>query len=146
MCVISILYPWKWRMLCIISGIIYCLLLIIVNNKNALLCCAQCLKQPKSLETVMQRCQTLKEGLSFCSLSQIFFLSSLQISDSELLHWKQLVAKCMAEYCSSACNKPDNKKLLWIVSKKTAQSLQCYHYRVPGLPTIPEGSWDKSER
>uniref|UniRef100_A0A3Q3XJ85 Cyclin-like domain-containing protein n=1 Tax=Mola mola TaxID=94237 RepID=A0A3Q3XJ85_MOLML len=69
----------------------------------------------------------------------------LKISNSELLHWKQLVAKCMTEYCSSECNKPDNKKLLWIVSKKTAQTLQSSHYSVPALPTIPEGSWDESE-
>lgn len=71
---------------------------------------------------------------------------SLQISDSELHRWKQLVAKCMTEYCSSECNKPDNKKLVWIVSKKTAQNLQNSHFSMPGLPTIPEGTWDESER
>lgn len=70
----------------------------------------------------------------------------LQISDSELHRWKQNVAKCMTEYCSSECTKPDNKKLVWIVSKKTAQNLQASHFSVPGLPTIPEGSWDESER
>ncbi|TNM89306.1 cyclin-G2 [Takifugu rubripes] len=69
----------------------------------------------------------------------------LKISDGELLHWKQHVAKCMTEYCSTECNKPNNKKLVWIISKKTAQNLQCSHYSVPGLPTIPEGSWDESE-
>lgn len=53
------------------------------------------------------------------------------------------MAKCMTEYCSTECNKPDNKKLVWIISKKTAQNLQCCHYSVPGLPTIPEGSWDE---
>ncbi|XP_076006955.1 cyclin-G2-like isoform X1 [Genypterus blacodes] len=73
------------------------------------------------------------------------FQRHLKISDSELLHWKELVAKCMTEYCSSECNKPDNKKLLWIVSRRTAQSLQANHFSVPGLPTIPEGSWDESE-
>lgn len=73
-------------------------------------------------------------------------LSSLQISDGELLHWKELVAKCMTEYHSSECNKPDNKKLVWIVSRRTAQNLQANHFSVPGLPTIPEGSWDESER
>lgn len=56
------------------------------------------------------------------------------------------MAKCMTEYCSTECNKPDNKKLVWIISKKTAQNLQCSHYSVPGLPTIPEGSWDEIER
>lgn len=71
---------------------------------------------------------------------------SSQISDGELLHWKELVAKCMTEYCSSECNKPDNKKLVWIVSRRTAQNLQANHFSVPGLPTIPEAIWDESER
>lgn len=56
------------------------------------------------------------------------------------------MAKCMTKYCSSECNKPDNKKLVWIVSKKTAQNLQAGHFSVPGLPTIPEGSLDESKR
>lgn len=73
-------------------------------------------------------------------------LPSSQISDSELLYWKELVAKCMTEYRSAECNKPDNKKLVWIVSRRTAQNLQANHFSVPGLPTIPEGSWDESER
>ena len=73
-------------------------------------------------------------------------LSFLQIGDGELLNWKELVAKCMAEYRSSECIKPDNKKLVWIVSRRTAQSLQTSHFSVPGLPTIPEMSWDESER
>ncbi|XP_029366559.1 cyclin-G2-like isoform X1 [Echeneis naucrates] len=73
------------------------------------------------------------------------FQRYLKISDNEMLHWKELVAKCMSEYCSSQCNKPDNKKLVWIVSRRTAQNLQANHFSVPGLPTIPEGNWDESE-
>ncbi|KAF3695493.1 Cyclin-G2 [Channa argus] len=73
------------------------------------------------------------------------FQRHLKISDSELLHWKELVAKCMTEYRSSECNKPNNKRLVWIVSRRTAQNLQANHFSVPGLPTIPEGSWDESE-
>ncbi|XP_068594656.1 cyclin-G2-like [Brachionichthys hirsutus] len=69
----------------------------------------------------------------------------LKISDGELLSWKERVAKCMTEYCSGECIKPDNKKLIWIVSRRTAQNLQTNHFRVPGLPTIPEGSWDECE-
>lgn len=80
------------------------------------------------------------------TLYEVSCLMFSQISDSELHHWKQLVAKCMTDYCSSECNKPDNKKLVWIVSKKTAQNLQASHFSMPGLPTIPEGSWDESER
>lgn len=73
------------------------------------------------------------------------FQRLLKISDSELLHWRELVAECMSEYRSSQCNKPDNKKLVWIVSRRTAQNLQACHFSVPGLPTIPERSWDESE-
>lgn len=80
------------------------------------------------------------------SLFEVSCLMFSQISDSELHHWKQLVAECMTDYCSSECNKPDNKKLVWIVSKKTAQNLQTSHFSMPALPTIPEGSWDESER
>uniref|UniRef100_A0A8C7SHQ1 Cyclin-like domain-containing protein n=1 Tax=Oncorhynchus mykiss TaxID=8022 RepID=A0A8C7SHQ1_ONCMY len=69
----------------------------------------------------------------------------LKIIDSELLYWRGLVAKCMTEYSSSECNKPDNKKLVWIVSRRTAQNLHANHFSVPELPTIPEGSWDESE-
>jgi cyclin G2 len=56
------------------------------------------------------------------------------------------VAKCMTEYRSSECNKPDNKKLVWIVSRRTAQNLHANNFSVPELPTIPEGSWGESER
>ncbi|XP_023659118.1 cyclin-G2 [Paramormyrops kingsleyae] len=69
----------------------------------------------------------------------------LKIADSELLYWKELVAKCMAEYLSPECSKPDNKKLVWIVSRRTAQNLHASYYSVPELPTIPEGVWDESE-
>ncbi|XP_026199055.1 cyclin-G2-like [Anabas testudineus] len=87
------------------------------------------------------------EALQSVSLLKLVqqFQRHLKISDSELLHWKELVAKCMTEYHSSECNKPDNKKLVWIVSRRTAQNLQANHFSVPGLPTIPEGSWDESE-
>lgn len=85
-------------------------------------------------------------SISVCSLSDASRLSRFQIGDSELLHWKELVAKCMTEYCSSECNKPDNKKLVWIVSRRTAQNLQANHFSVPGLPTIHEGIWDERER
>lgn len=74
------------------------------------------------------------------------FLFPSQIVDSELLYWRGLVAKCMTEYSSSECNKPDNKKLVWIVSRRTAQNLHANNFSVPELPTIPEGSWGESER
>uniref|UniRef100_A0A4W6EGC4 Cyclin G2 n=1 Tax=Lates calcarifer TaxID=8187 RepID=A0A4W6EGC4_LATCA len=64
------------------------------------------------------------------------FQRHLKISDSELLYWKELVAKCMTEYRSAECNKPDNKKLVWIVSRRTAQNLQSVY----SLVTVPSTS------
>ncbi|KAL4660457.1 cyclin-G2-like [Arapaima gigas] len=69
----------------------------------------------------------------------------LKIADGELLYWRDLVAKCMAEYLSPECSKPNHKKLVWIVSRRTAQNLHASYYSVPELPTIPEGVWDESE-
>lgn len=69
----------------------------------------------------------------------------LKIVDSELLYWRGLVAQCMSDYSSPECSKPNNKKLVWIVSRRTAQNLHSSYYSVPELPTIPEGSWDESE-
>ncbi|XP_036385055.1 cyclin-G2 [Megalops cyprinoides] len=68
----------------------------------------------------------------------------LKIADGELLYWRELVAKCMMDYSSPECCKPDNKKLVWIVSRRTAQNLHSSYYSVPELPTIPEGGWDES--
>lgn len=84
------------------------------------------------------------QSVTFLKIVQQF-QRHLKISESELHRWKHLVAKCMTEYCSSECSKPDNKKLVWVVSKKTAQNLQSSHLSLPGLPTIPEGTWDESE-
>lgn len=52
----------------------------------------------------------------------------------------------MREYSSPECAKPDHKKLVWIVSRRTAQNLHSSYRSVPELPTIPEGAWDESER
>ncbi|XP_028312410.1 cyclin-G2-like isoform X2 [Gouania willdenowi] len=73
------------------------------------------------------------------------FQRYLKISDSDLRHWRKLVAQCMTEYSSAECNKPDNKKLVWIVSRRTAQNMQAGHFSVPGLPTIHERCWEESE-
>ncbi|XP_035615074.1 cyclin-G2-like [Oncorhynchus keta] len=69
----------------------------------------------------------------------------LKITDVELLHWKGLVAKCMSDYSSPECSKPNNKKLVWIVSRRTAQNRHTSYYSVPELPTIPEDCWDQGE-
>ncbi|MGH0172190.1 UNVERIFIED_CONTAM: hypothetical protein FKN15_062737 [Acipenser sinensis] len=71
-------------------------------------------------------------------------LQSLQqqsnISCRELFFWRELVAKCLAEYSSPKCAKPNNQKLRWIVSGRTARQLKHSYYRIAHLPTIPEAA------
>ncbi|XP_029920598.1 cyclin-G2 [Myripristis murdjan] len=69
----------------------------------------------------------------------------LKIPDGELLYWCDLVAKCLSDYASPECSKPDHRKLVWIVSRRTAQSLHSSYCGAPDLPTIPEGGWGESE-
>ncbi|KAL4617311.1 cyclin-G2-like [Arapaima gigas] len=69
----------------------------------------------------------------------------LKVLNDELLHWKELVGECLMEYSSTECVKPNNKKLVWTLSKRTAQHLHAGYNSVPRLPTIPEGSWSESE-
>ncbi|RVE67770.1 hypothetical protein OJAV_G00085200 [Oryzias javanicus] len=89
------------------------------------------------------------DGLQSLSVMEIVqqFQRHLKISDAELLGWKELVAECMSAYRSGGCSKPDNRKLVWIVSRRTALGLQSGHLSVPALPTIPEISriQDESE-
>ncbi|XP_068608959.1 cyclin-G2 [Brachionichthys hirsutus] len=68
----------------------------------------------------------------------------LKIADGELLQWSKCVALCLSDYASPECSKPNHRKLQWIVSRRTAQSLHSAR-SVPELPTIPEGCWDESE-
>ncbi|XP_076020058.1 cyclin-G2 [Genypterus blacodes] len=69
----------------------------------------------------------------------------LKIVDSELMYWCDLVAQCLSDYASPECSKPNHKKLVWIVSRRTAQNLHSSYCSVPELPTIHEGGWDESE-
>ncbi|KAG8454262.1 hypothetical protein GDO86_000778 [Hymenochirus boettgeri] len=61
-----------------------------------------------------------------------------KVNDSDMLYWRELVSKCLADYSSPECCKPDHKKLVWTVSRRTAQNLHNSYYSVPELPTIPE--------
>ncbi|XP_072261589.1 cyclin-G2 [Pyxicephalus adspersus] len=61
-----------------------------------------------------------------------------KVRDTDMLYWRELVSQCLADYSSPECSKPDHKKLVWIVSRRTAQNLHNSYYSVPELPTIPE--------
>ncbi|KAH0629670.1 hypothetical protein JD844_011916 [Phrynosoma platyrhinos] len=75
-------------------------------------------------------------------LELVEVIESLQIHSKmngrELSIWKELVSKCLSEYSSSKCSKPNVQKLKWIVSGRTARQLKHSYYRIAHLPTIPE--------
>lgn len=81
------------------------------------------------------------ETLKSIELLEILLLvqKHSKINDADFSYWRELVSKCLAEYSSPECCKPDHKKLVWIVSRRTAQNLHNSYYSVPELPTIPEG-------
>ncbi|NWZ98285.1 CCNG1 protein, partial [Nesospiza acunhae] len=84
-----------------------------------------------ALEIEEQKLLELTEPLEFLQLHS-------KISSRELTFWKELVLKCLTEYSSSKCSKPNVQKLKWIVSGRTARQLKHSYYRITHLPTIPE--------
>ncbi|NWY47784.1 CCNG1 protein, partial [Sylvia atricapilla] len=84
-----------------------------------------------ALEVEEQKLLELTEALEFLQLHS-------KISNRELTFWKELVLKCLTEYSSSKCSKPNVQKLKWIVSGRTARQLKHSYYRITHLPTIPE--------
>lgn len=61
-----------------------------------------------------------------------------KINGRDLTFWQELVSKCLTEYSSNKCSKPNVQKLKWIVSGRTARQLKHSFYRITHLPTIPE--------
>ncbi|NXV56018.1 cyclin-G1 [Molothrus aeneus] len=86
-----------------------------------------------ALEIEEQKLLELTEPLEFLQLHS-------KISNRELTFWKELVLKCLTEYSSSKCSKPNVQKLKWIVSGRTARQLKHSYYRITHLPTIPEST------
>ncbi|NWR42684.1 CCNG1 protein, partial [Regulus satrapa] len=84
-----------------------------------------------ALEIEEQKLLELTEALEVLQLHS-------KISIRELTFWKELVFKCLTEYSSSKCSKPNVQKLKWIVSGRTARQLKHSYYRITHLPTIPE--------
>ncbi|NXA78830.1 CCNG1 protein, partial [Thryothorus ludovicianus] len=84
-----------------------------------------------ALEIEEQKLLELTEALEYLQLHS-------KISNRELTFWKELVLKCLTEYSSSKCSKPNVQKLKWIVSGRTARQLKHSYYRITHLPTIPE--------
>lgn len=51
---------------------------------------------------------------------------------------RELVAKCLVEYATTKCLKPNGQRLRWMISGRTARQLKHSYYKIAHLPTIPE--------
>lgn len=67
--------------------------------------------------------------------------SSVQIREGDLLCVRELVGKCLAEYATSKCSRPNSRRLRWIISGRTARHLKHSYYKITHLPTIPESAY-----
>ncbi|XP_026081192.1 cyclin-G1-like [Carassius auratus] len=63
---------------------------------------------------------------------------TLTVKAGELVCVRELVAKCLSEYCSSKILKPNGQRLRWMISGRTARQLKHSYYKIAHLPTIPE--------
>ncbi|TNM98687.1 cyclin-G1 [Takifugu flavidus] len=65
----------------------------------------------------------------------------LNIRDGDLVCVRELVGKCLAEYATSKCSRPNSRRLRWIISGRTARHLKHSYYKITHLPTIPESAY-----
>lgn len=70
----------------------------------------------------------------FCDL----LLFAFQVKSGDLVCVRELVAKCLAEYATTKCLKPNGQRLRWMISGRTARQLKHSYYKIAHLPTIPE--------
>ncbi|XP_048965125.1 cyclin-G1 isoform X2 [Canis lupus dingo] len=84
-----------------------------------------------ALEIQAQKFVELTEGIECLQTHS-------KINGRDLTFWQELVSKCLTEYSSNKCSKPNVQKLKWIVSGRTARQLKHSYYRITHLPTIPE--------
>lgn len=65
---------------------------------------------------------------------------SVQIRDGDLVCVRELVGKCLAEYATTKCSRPNSQRLRWTISGRTARQLKHSYYKITHLPTIPESA------
>ncbi|KAM6976748.1 cyclin-G1 [Aplochiton taeniatus] len=65
-------------------------------------------------------------------------LEHLSIREGDLVCVRELVGKCLTEYSTNKCTKPNRQRLRWIISGRTARQLKHSYYKISHLPTIPE--------
>ncbi|GAA6226308.1 cyclin-G1 [Lates japonicus] len=64
----------------------------------------------------------------------------LNIKDGDLVCVRELVGKCLAEYATTKCSRPNSQRLRWTISGRTARQLKHSYYKIAHLPTIPESA------
>ncbi|KAM7389634.1 hypothetical protein PAMP_023597 [Pampus punctatissimus] len=64
----------------------------------------------------------------------------LNIKDGDLVCVRELVGKCLAEYATTRCSKPNRQRLRWVISGRTARQLKHSYYKITHLPTIHESA------
>ncbi|XP_008282575.1 cyclin-G1 [Stegastes partitus] len=64
----------------------------------------------------------------------------LNIKNGDLVCVRVLVGKCLAEYATTKCSKPNCQRLRWTISGRTARQLKHSYYKIAHLPTIPESA------
>ncbi|XP_014267611.3 cyclin-G1 [Maylandia zebra] len=64
----------------------------------------------------------------------------LNIKDGDLVCMRELVGKCLAEYATTKCCRPNVQRLRWTISGRTARQLKHSYYKITHLPTIPESA------
>ncbi|XP_053284613.1 cyclin-G1 [Pleuronectes platessa] len=65
----------------------------------------------------------------------------LKIRDGDLVCVREFVGKCLAEYATTKCSKPNTQRLRWTISGRTARQLKHSYYKIAHLPTIPESAY-----
>ncbi|XP_077433782.1 cyclin-G1 [Vanacampus margaritifer] len=64
----------------------------------------------------------------------------LTIREGDLACMRELVGKCLAEYATAKCSRPNSQRLRWTISGRTARQLKHSYYKITHLPTIPESA------
>ncbi|XP_041846727.1 cyclin-G1 [Melanotaenia boesemani] len=94
----------------------------------ALLCFeAQDQHDPEHIDVISEALQNLQQLLN--------------VRDGDLVSVRELVGKCLAEYATTKCSKPNSQRLRWIISGRTARQLKHSYYKFAHLPTIPESAF-----
>uniref|UniRef100_A0A3Q4H1M2 Cyclin G1 n=1 Tax=Neolamprologus brichardi TaxID=32507 RepID=A0A3Q4H1M2_NEOBR len=70
----------------------------------------------------------------------VLFIKNQTIKDGDLVCMRELVGKCLAEYATTKCCRPNVQRLRWTISGRTARQLKHSYYKITHLPTIPESA------